>query len=45
MSAAVHELSVAQLAARLRARELSAVEAATHFLGRIESTLARLPNS
>ncbi|MES2483039.1 MAG: Asp-tRNA(Asn)/Glu-tRNA(Gln) amidotransferase subunit GatA [Pseudomonadota bacterium] len=33
---AVHEMTVAQLAARLRARELSAVEAATHFLGRIE---------
>ena len=32
----VHDLTVAQLAARLRARELSAVEAATHFLGRIE---------
>ena len=36
-SSALHDLSVAKLARRLRAKELSAVEAATHFLGRIEA--------
>ena len=34
---ALHDLSVAELARRLRVKELSAVEAATHFLGRIEA--------
>jgi aspartyl-tRNA(Asn)/glutamyl-tRNA(Gln) amidotransferase subunit A len=34
MSAALHDLSVADLARRLRAREVSAVETAQHFLAR-----------
>ncbi|MET0311230.1 MAG: amidase family protein, partial [Burkholderiaceae bacterium] len=34
MSAPLHELGVAQLAAKLRAREVSATEAARHFLSR-----------
>ena len=34
MSGALHELTVAQLAAQLRAKEVSAVEAAQHFLAR-----------
>ena len=34
MSDALHDMTVAQLAARLKARELSAVEAAQHFLAR-----------
>ena len=34
MSGALHELTVAQLAAKLRAKEVSAVEAAQHFLAR-----------
>ncbi|WOP15292.1 Asp-tRNA(Asn)/Glu-tRNA(Gln) amidotransferase subunit GatA [Ottowia sp. SB7-C50] len=34
MSDALHDMTVAQLAARLEARELSAVEAAQHFLAR-----------
>ena len=33
----LHDLSVAQLAAKLRTREVSAVETATHFLARVES--------
>ncbi len=39
MSAAgpLHTLSVAELAAALRTRKVSSVEAATHFLGRIEA--------
>ncbi len=36
MAAALHDQTVAQLAAALRAREVSAVELARHFLGRIE---------
>jgi aspartyl-tRNA(Asn)/glutamyl-tRNA(Gln) amidotransferase subunit A len=36
MSAALHEMSVAQLAAKLAAREVSSVELAQHFLGRIQ---------
>jgi aspartyl-tRNA(Asn)/glutamyl-tRNA(Gln) amidotransferase subunit A len=35
MTAALHELTVAQLAAKLAAREVSSVELAQHFLGRI----------
>ena len=31
---ALHDLTVAQLAAKLKAREVSAVEAAQHFLAR-----------
>jgi aspartyl-tRNA(Asn)/glutamyl-tRNA(Gln) amidotransferase subunit A len=34
MSAALHELTVAELAAKLRDKEVSAVEAAQHFLAR-----------
>jgi len=34
MTDALHDMTVAQLAARLKARELSAVEAAQHFLAR-----------
>ncbi|HOB66107.1 Asp-tRNA(Asn)/Glu-tRNA(Gln) amidotransferase subunit GatA [Ottowia sp.] len=34
MTNALHDMTVAQLAARLKARELSAVEAAQHFLAR-----------
>ena len=34
MSSPLHDLTVAQLAAKLRAREVSAVEAAEHFLAR-----------
>lgn len=34
MSGALHELTVAQLGAKLRAKEVSAVEAAKHFLAR-----------
>ena len=34
MSGALHDLTVAQLAARLRAKDVSAVEAAQHFLAR-----------
>ncbi len=34
MSDALHDLSVAQLAAKLRAKQVSAVEAAQHFLAR-----------
>ena len=34
MTSALHDLSVAELAAKLKARELSAVEAAQHFLAR-----------
>ncbi len=37
MSDALHDLTVAQLAAKLRAKEVSAVEAAGHFLGRAKS--------
>ena len=33
----LHDLSVAQLATKLRDREVSAVETATHFLARVES--------
>jgi aspartyl-tRNA(Asn)/glutamyl-tRNA(Gln) amidotransferase subunit A len=36
-NAALHDLSVAQLATKLRAREVSAVEAAQHFLGRAKT--------
>ncbi|NKE68237.1 Asp-tRNA(Asn)/Glu-tRNA(Gln) amidotransferase subunit GatA [Ramlibacter sp. RBP-2] len=35
--AALHELTVAELAAQLRAREISAVEVARHFLARAKS--------
>ncbi len=35
MAADLHHQSVAQLAAALRARQVSAVELARHFLGRI----------
>ena len=35
MTDALHDMTVAQLAARLKARELSAVEAAQHFLARV----------
>ena len=34
MTSALHDLSVAELAAKLKARELSAVDAAQHFLAR-----------
>jgi aspartyl-tRNA(Asn)/glutamyl-tRNA(Gln) amidotransferase subunit A len=37
MTSALHDLTVAQLAAKLRAREVSAVEAAQHFLARAAS--------
>ena len=36
-SPALHDLSVAELARQLQKREVSAVEAAQHFLGRIEA--------
>jgi aspartyl-tRNA(Asn)/glutamyl-tRNA(Gln) amidotransferase subunit A len=38
----MHTRSIAQLGAMLRARELSAVELATHYLGRIERLNGRL---
>ena len=37
-SPALHDLSVAELARQLQKREVSAVEAAQHFLGRIQAT-------
>jgi aspartyl-tRNA(Asn)/glutamyl-tRNA(Gln) amidotransferase subunit A len=37
MTSALHDLTVAQLAAKLRAREVSAVETAQHFLARAAS--------
>ena len=37
MSAALHDLSVAELAARLAARDVSATEAAQHFLDRAQA--------
>jgi aspartyl-tRNA(Asn)/glutamyl-tRNA(Gln) amidotransferase subunit A len=37
MTQALHDLSVAELARHLKNRQVSAVEAATHFLGRIEA--------
>ena len=36
-STALHDLSIAQLAAKLKAREVSSVEAAQHFLARAKS--------
>ena len=36
-NSALHDLTVAQLATQLRERKVSAVEAATHFLGRIQA--------
>ena len=33
----LHDLSVAQLATKLRAREISAIETATHFLARVQA--------
>ncbi|MDD0840399.1 Asp-tRNA(Asn)/Glu-tRNA(Gln) amidotransferase subunit GatA [Curvibacter sp. HBC61] len=36
-STELHDLSVAELARQLRERQVSAVEAATHFLGRIQA--------
>ena len=33
----LHDLSVAQLAAKLRAREISAIETSTHFLARVQA--------
>ncbi|HSV45476.1 MAG TPA: amidase family protein, partial [Ramlibacter sp.] len=37
MTGALHDLTVAELAAKLRAKEVSAVEAAQHFLDRAKA--------